>query len=157
VDKATTEAARRAWDRGDYLAAGRLLYECLAVQQRPPWAAAALIEVHDAAGPIAEIENLIVIAHIPDRWPEARQAFDALRQLTLKAEKEGEKDGPHRAILYLAENVAKVTFNALGFPASYDDNAGWQVVSCLGKVLDSQGDAARRDHAWEAISTWWET
>jgi len=146
-------AARRQWDRGDYIDVGRLLYERLPAHERPLWAVAALAAVCDVAGSIPEIDDLIVLAHFRERWPEARQAFDALRQLTLTAAREGDMEGRRGALLGLAENVAKVIYNASGSPAAYDHNAGWKVVSCLGEVLDELGDAARREDAWQAITT----
>jgi hypothetical protein len=148
------DATRRCWDCGDYLGAGRLLYENLRFEERPGWAAAALTEVHDVAGVVAQIEDVIVLADTPDRWREAMAAFHALRQLTLAEDGDEGRDPMRLAILLLAENVAKVTYNASGYPAPYDHDAGWWVVPCLAGVLAAMNATpVVLEHAWAALTS----
>ena len=151
--EATRTKARRSWDSGDYLTAGRLLYDCLRVDERPRWASSALDVAREIVGSLPEVDELVALASAPERWPQARAIFDRLRQLTLRCERQEDGDLRLKGLLYLAENAAKVIYNASRAPAPYDHDAGWWIVSCLAHLLDVVGTTPEiRDRAWRAIS-----
>ena len=54
--------------------------------------------------------------------------------------------------LYLAENVAKVLYNATNPVDPFDEDSGWWTVSCLKDYLDCVGNAEVSGAAWAAIA-----
>ena len=100
------------------------------------------------------VEALVAIAASPARWAEAHAAFSAIRVLTLQAERAGPGASPQlRAILYLAENAAKVTYNASGRPAPFDADAGHWLASNLRVVVERLADAPFEERAWLALTS----
>src|SRR6185503_4552924 len=86
---------------------------------------------------VPEVSNLIEIARHPTRWSEAHSCFGALRRLTLAAEQEKPSTKTnHLFLLYLAENIAKLTYNAGGYPAPFDPDSGWWIPQNLKHIID---------------------
>ena len=142
--------AERDWEAGHALDAGRLIYERIPPRQRPAWAAQALEAVRGLIPKMPEIDGVLEIARDPARWRAAHDAFTAVRALTL-----GAKDPLVEAVLRLAENVAKVTYNASGGPAPFDRDAGWWVAQNLHAIISRGGEKASklRAEAWSLLST----
>ena len=142
--------AKRDWEAGRALDAGRLLYERVPKQQRPGWAARVLELVRDLAPKTPEVERILEIARDPVRWPEAHPAFHAVRRLTLDT-----KDPLVESVLSLAEKVAKVTYNASGGSAPFEHDAGWRVASDLRVVITRAGEKGSKlkTEAWSILST----
>jgi len=142
--------AQRDWEAGRALDAGRLIYERIPPRQRPGWAARALEAVRGLIPKTPEIDSVLEIARDPARWRAAHAAFTAVRALTLEA-----KDPLVEAVLHLAENVAKVTYNASGGPAPFDHDAGWWVAQNLHGIISRGGEKAStlRAEAWSLLST----
>ena len=102
----------------------------------------------------AAVEAIVAIAAAPPRWAEAHAAFSAMRTLTLEAERGASGASPAlRAVLYLAENAAKVTYNASGRPAPFDADAGHWLASNLRLVVERLADAQFEERAWLALSS----
>ncbi len=142
--------AKRDWEAGRALDAGRLLYERVPKQQRPGWAARILELVKDLAPKTPEVEQILEIARDPARWPEAHTALHPVRRLTLET-----KDPLVESVLSLAEKVAKVTYNASGGSASFEHDAGWRVASDLRVVITRAGEKGSKlkTEAWSILST----
>ena len=142
--------AKRDWEAGRALDAGRLLYERVPKQQRPGWAARVLDLVRDLAPKTPEVEQILEIARDPARWPEAHPAFQTVRRLTLET-----KDPLVESVLSLAEKVAKVTYNASGGSAPFEHDAGWRVASDLRVVITRAGEKGPKlkTEAWSILST----
>lgn len=138
--------ARRAWDAGDALGAGRIFYEHLPVAERPGWAAASLNLASRLVPPVAEIEVVCAVAKTPTRWPEAHAAFQAVRRLTLR-----ENDQLRYSVLMLAENTAKVTYNASGSSAPFDADSGWWIARSMQSIIDRVEDPHFRAEAERAL------
>lgn len=145
------EEAKPFWESGQPLKAGEILYEHIRLEHRPIWA----IEVLELCKPftkkIEEIEEVCRIAKNPKRWREAHDAFSSVRKLTLEAESKG-GDPIYAGILYLAENAAKVTYNASGEPAPFDHNSGYWIISNLRYIVDQINDKAFENKAWYIVS-----
>ena len=63
-------------------------------------------------------------------WRWGHSALDEVRRLTLRYEDSKSKDEVYGGLLYLAENVAKVTYNATNPPDPFDDDVdAWVAVS----------------------------
>lgn len=74
------------------------------------------------------------IAAAPDRWNEAYDAFQAVRALRFSGREEpGDTAG--QLLLDVAETVAKLTYNASGPRAPFDDHAGWRLLVNLRDFL----------------------
>jgi hypothetical protein len=134
--------ARHAWDAGDALQAGQILCEHLRVAERPGWAVASLDLAARLVPPVPEIEVASTIAKTPARWHEAHEAFQAIRWLTLR-----ETDRLCQSVLILAENTAKVTYNASGSPAPFDADAGWWIAQNVRSIIDRVEDPLFRAEA----------
>ena len=119
---------RERWDRAAGFAAGRALYEALQSTARPGWAARILSHCASVIDePRTAIWHVVDLAEDPRRWIEAHDAFTTVRRLTLAASTADNTDASVRLLL-LAENTAKVTYNASGATAPFDHNAGWRIL-----------------------------
>jgi len=61
------------------------------------------------------------------------------------------------AILFIAENAAKVIYNASvvldhNNPAPFDHDSGWWLVSTFRHVVDLINDAEFASEAWQVVS-----
>ncbi|MBK7307686.1 MAG: hypothetical protein IPI88_12065 [Chitinophagaceae bacterium] len=72
--------------------------------------------------PVFELYSII---DTQDNWKNAHSQFSKIRQFLLD-----HKTYQPEAYLVLAENVAKVTYNASNEPAPFDNNSGWWIPSC---------------------------
>ena len=150
------ERAAECWRRDQALEAGRLIFENLPTQSRPNWASRILRLVVVRSGlRFSPIENMLHIGDHVTEWRDAHRAFSAIRKSTLDLEKLHGRSHEHELLLrnlYLAENVAKVTYNATDPPDAFDGDSGWWVVSCLKSVLDLLNDDKFAGEAWLAVT-----
>jgi hypothetical protein len=138
MNAATSREARAAWERGDVLRAGRLLHPDLPIAERPKWAARVLAAACGDRRLPRELRRVLDIAADPSRWREAHDVFTAVRLLTLEQEKAGAgRDRKLEALLYLAENTAKVIYNATGAPAPFDAACGERIARNAKACLDA--------------------
>ena len=145
-------AARAAWAAGQHLRAGELIYDCIPVRRRPLWAARVLEIFCAHVSPPRAVCNVLEIAATSKRWREAHDAFTAVRRLTLQQEKLGdEKDPLAYGLLHLAENVAKVAYNASDPAAPFDDDAGWWIAQNTNWLLKQIQDSRLADSVIEAL------
>jgi hypothetical protein len=136
------------WDSGEPIKAGEILYEHIRNDHRPVWAAAVLAYCQESFPLFPEIQTVLEIANESKRWPEAHEAFQAVRRLYfLQSEAPLDQD-----FLYLAELVAKVTYNASGRSAPFDHNSGWKLVAALHKICSIQNNSKFSDGAWYVVS-----
>ena len=145
------EEAKPFWDSGQPLKAGEIIYEHIRQIHRPVWAKEVLELCIPLTGKIKEVEEVLRIAKEPERWKEAHDAFSAVRKLTLKSERKV-GDSIYARILYLAENVAKVIYNASGEPAPFDHDSGYWIVSNLRHIVDQNKDETFEKQAWHIVS-----
>ena len=146
------DKAHDHWSSGESLEAGRLIYEELHNSERPLWAASILNLCRPLIQRVPEIEAVYEIALNPSRWKEAHAAFQRVRQLTLQAERSKSKDAVYVGILFVAENAAKVSYNASMEPAPFDHDAGWWLVSNLRHIADTISDPTFEEKAWAVVS-----
>jgi hypothetical protein len=105
-----------------------MVYEQLPKDVRPGWAGSILDLCRRRFPHVREVDDVYFISCDCTHWARARHAFDAVRCLTL-AETAPFPGAP--LLFRLAENTAKVIYNASGASAPYDHNAGWKVVEDL--------------------------
>lgn len=121
-------AARSDWDWHEALEVGRAVYEALAVDDRPRWAGRLLrLCLRQLPNAPAEVVHVADLADDQWRWREGHEAFRSVRELTLRVGKRSRSE-PSALVLYVAENVAKITYNASGGSAPFDHDAGWWLL-----------------------------
>jgi hypothetical protein len=158
------DEAHDRWSSGESLEVGRLIYEQLHNNDRPVWAAAILDLCRPLIPKVPEIEAIYEIALSPSRWKEAHAAFQRVRELTLKAERSKSTNAIYAGILHVAENAAKIAYNAsipgrsdnqlfsAQGPAPFDHDAGWWIVSNLRHVANTINDPTFEERAWAIVS-----
>ena len=167
MDGRVVATAHKYWQAGRAPDAGRVLYESMATEQRPAWAAAVLAFAYRCTevARTPEIEEVLRIARTPVeeswRWFDASAAFSAVRSVTLRVHGQ---DALYDGVLSVAENVAKVTFNAYAErvasisttsypgPPRYDHDAGWRVASDLYAIVTRLNDTGLASEAWSVLS-----
>jgi hypothetical protein len=99
---------------------------------KPGWAGLILsrFDNHIKDSP-AVIRDLYPIINNQDRWEEAHEQFNKIRQFGLS-----NKTYEPKAYLQLAEKVAKVTYNASGGAAPFDSDSCWYIPSLALQVAE---------------------
>jgi hypothetical protein len=144
----TVAQALASWKAGRATLAGWLLYEQIPISLRPLWAARILDASRGVTPWPPEVEAVYEMARDPPEWAKGHAAFRAVRRLTLQYD----KDDPYGCLLRLAENVAKVTYNATGPRDPFDYGAGSWVVSCLRGLVDRVNSPEFEARSWSAAS-----
>lgn len=127
-----------AWSQGRFLDCGRVLCEELSPEEQVRWATGLLKFCMQYGPSVPSIEHVAALADVPSDWRFAYAAFSDVRAITLAAEQAGASVDPLlKCMLYVAENTAKVIFNASGEPAPFDHDAGWWLVPCFEKFLQA--------------------
>jgi hypothetical protein len=138
----TLASAQLAWSEGRYLDAGAAIYEHLSAKERAIWASNLLSFCREHGPSVKPIDELLNLAAQPRRWNQANEAFYQVREITLFAEREPHKlDRRLRSMLYVAENAAKVIYNASGPEEPFDHDAGWWLAPCLQHFLTVVGNS----------------
>lgn len=136
-------AAKEAWSQRRFLDCGRALYEPLQPAARVNWAAAILMFCVRYSPSAPAIDRVVELATVPSDWRLAHGAFGDVRKVTLAAEERLSSIDPRfKSLLYVAENAAKVIYNASNEPAPFDHDAGWWVVPCFEHFLATVADGA---------------
>lgn len=155
MEEKLVDEARERWNAGRLLEAGRLLSERIPIELQPAWAAQVLAIARKHLPTIPEIETVLEIANDPSRWPEAYEALSAVRALTLQAEQQA-GEPLHLGVLVLAENVAKLTYNANEGSTSFDPDwgyeTGWWVAVHTKRIVDQINDPELASQAWAVLS-----
>jgi len=153
MNRMLMEEAYKLWSSGNSLEAGRLIYDQIPNDERPSWAAEILDLCRGLIPRVPEIDAIHEIASDRSRWPEAFESFRSVRQLTLKAERSSSIDAVYASILFVTENVAKVTYNASHGPAPFDHDAGCWLVCNLHHIADLVGTHEFESKAWAIVSS----
>lgn len=106
--------------------AGKAIFEDIPNDLRPGWAGLVLTRVNNYTKQIPDpIKGLLQIIDEQGRWKEAHAQFSKIREFLLT-----HKSFKPESYLLLAENVAKVTYNASGEAAPFDKDSGWWLPNC---------------------------
>lgn len=152
--------AARCWRAGRGVDAGRHLFESLPNGAAPAWAADILDLCRLRAGSLPVVNEVAAIARDPSRWHQAHAAFTAVRGQLLAAERNPAADRARICLLHLAENTAKVTYNAsapappydTARPAPFDADAGWWVAENVRSLAAHLRDPAFEAQAWDRLA-----
>ena len=87
------------------------------------------------------LANTIAICGDRRRWSEARRAFQAVRRLTLAAERNPKPTQKiYETLLMLAENTAKVAYNASGSSMPFDRDSICWIPENLKQIAQEKND-----------------
>ena len=145
--RARKERARDYWNTGRPFQAGKMIYEQLSKEDRPVWAGNSLDLCRHRFPRVGEVDQVYFVACDPTHWLRAQQSFEAVRALAVGG------DSPFSGanlLFRLAEDTAKVIYNASGGPAPYDHNAGWRLVEDLHAICEFLDDPEFTKEAAEA-------
>jgi hypothetical protein len=153
------ERAKECWQSNQPLEAGRLIYENLPVEDRPLWAARILrLALEKSGADRSHFERILDTVDHPRQWGNGHRCFDILRQATLELDNlrrrraltEDEEILAH--LIFLAELVAKVTYNAVDPSDPFDENSGWRIAAALQWFTGIWNDEVFAKAAWLALS-----
>ncbi|KAA5541908.1 hypothetical protein FYK55_17075 [Roseiconus nitratireducens] len=143
--------SREEWNT-DPLAAGVAIYSSVPNDRRPEWAASILAACcHRVANVPKPIQYVIDLASDPKKWKLAHDAFSRVRKLTLAAERRPIEKLDHY-LLYVAENTAKVIYNASGSSAPFDRDPGAWLVRCAKEFADCENDPPFTFSLWSLLT-----
>jgi hypothetical protein len=126
---------------------GQQIFENLPNDIKPGWAGLVLSRFDHYVKEIpTSICELYPIIDSKDRWKEAHQQFNKIRIWSL----ENESYTPE-CYLRLAELVAKVTYNASGQPAPFDNDSGHYIASLALKATENFDDKTLEEEVKSAI------
>ncbi len=126
---------------------GKQVFENLPNDIRPGWAGLILSRFDNYIGNIPiSIKELSPIIDKKDRWKEGHEQFNKIRHFLLD-----NKNYQPQAYLLLAELVAKVTYNASGQPAPFDNDSGHYIASLALKATEYFDDNRLEEEIMSAI------
>lgn len=157
IDKQLLNEACDYWKQGRALDAGQILFYGIGVSERPKWAISILRLVNEHQEYQSEVINeLLGMEEKSAEWPQAKRIFSELRKDVLSLERSEPLDKKGRASLYqlyIAENVAKVVYNASNPFDEFDEDSGCWIVECLRQYADYLGDHDFTQRAWDRVGT----
>lgn len=138
----------------DPLRAGEVLYDQICSEDRPRWAAEILATCANCLTTVPKaVTHVISIGRSRwrFRWRNGHTAFSQVRRLTLQAEARRDEDTTHY-LLYVAENAAKVIYNASDPVDAFDKDSGAWLVRCAYDFAARHGNERITDALWCAVS-----
>src|SRR5262249_32697436 len=146
--------ARQFWDNSRPSDCGPIIFDHISRKNRPLWAADILDLAKGRIPVVPSVELVLNFARQPEQWilKTRIEAHDVVRAVQRFRH---ERQFPHGSlfdrVLGLAVNVAKVTFNARGYPGGFDHDAGWYIASYLKAIVDKVNDPVFAENAWNAL------
>lgn len=111
---------------------GKAIFESVPSALQPRWAGFVLSQFNYYLSTVpAQVNNLFTIIKNPEMWKQAHEQFTQIRKLLLSG-----ASFDFDPYLYLAELVAKVTYNASGQPAPFDEDTGWNIPNIAMQAAD---------------------
>lgn len=143
---------RQGWLRENREACAALAAQ-LSCQAKPIFASEALAACLDAVPGHDELSQVVRIGQDRGRWAEAHLAFNSVRTLTLKSERETQDSSdPHYVILFVAENAAKVIYNATSPPDPFDDDSAAWLLLVLAQMARCTRSTQLEENVWHSFS-----
>ena len=144
------EDFRKEWRDGDALRVGRYIFAQLSAAELVSRAVGVLKACSGATSPVAEVEHVLDLSKDRSRWFDAKEAFSAVRDLTLKEEKRP-TNRRYALLLYVAENVAKTIYNASRQSAPFDEDSPFWIPLCARDLARVVGEPGFEDRVWSEI------
>ena len=139
------------WFEGEGVKAGTMIYKAVPVEDRPRWAGNLLQLCCSRIEPNTEVQNVYNISLQKSKWRYGHDAFGGVRKFTLEYEQNGSKNHLYGALLYLAECVAKVTYNSSGESAPFDEDSGAWISENLRHFCQVVGEKEFEQAAYKML------
>jgi len=144
------------WMSDQALEVGKIIYERLPDEIRPIWAATVLEFALPFVTMRPEMERLLEMVKNKEQRKDAHKLFEVIRSLTLCEERSKAPRSRQATIdfsaLYLAENVAKIVYNASNPDDPFDHDTGWWIPVCLSHLIQKIGNGELMEQAWVMLS-----
>ena len=153
--------ALKLWNENKGIELGRLVFNEISINQQPVWAGKILTLVYGTSDLKHEtIEELLDIINFPEKWKNGKIIFSKIRRSVLDFDKKQERKHTLSeeeiaicGMLILAEQVAKVTYNATSPFDEFDEDSGHWIPYLLRDFTkttpwDSESFSQK---AWEAL------
>jgi len=155
------DAIRALWQAGETDRAARAVYDALPVWRRAGWAADVLDLASSRLRVVPERVRAVVEIGRTGRLWAAHDAFSAVRELTLAADRAGGQ-GVYAAVLGIAEDAAKVMYNASGVEepvapgvkAPFDDECGYLLAGGLAHLAWAIESPEFTQQSWAVHESW---
>lgn len=139
---------RELWQT-DSLVAGTTIYSAVPNDVRPEWAANVLnCCCEQVASAPQAVLRILELSDNAENWSKAHDAFSAVRSLTLTAEQNSDAERRGKLLLYVAENAAKVVYNASGSAAPFDADSGAWLVRSAKQFSDACNSGEFHELLW---------
>lgn len=100
----------------------------------------------------AEVAEVLRIARDSELWGDAHDAFSALRDRVLILEATPEEGVEAKlAVLYAAENLSRVLYNATGAPDPFDADSGAWMLHSLALLARINARSALSEQVWTIV------
>lgn len=154
-----TRRAKGLWNARDGIKAGRMLFEAVPAPAGPFWAARVLrCATSVLSEQCDEVDLVLAVATEESRWNEGHLVFDGVRRRALVLDAEARRRGRHPSeqrlaiVLAIAEQVAKVTYNATNPADEFDHDSGWWIAPLMRNLVDECQEAAFKLEAWSVLA-----
>ena len=142
--------ALAAWHDGDFYQCGEILSQSFNHRERQSWAAGVLREAVGYQEVSVVVGSLLDIVKDDSRWAEAKAEFNKIRSETIRLEETG-GNLELLGIFHLAENVAKITYNAWCSNYEFDEDAGYWIPSCVNFIISHVRDEDRKKRIFDSL------
>ena len=133
------------------LATGTAVYSLVRNSVRPRWAGDILATCCDRMAAVPDaVQRVLGLALDESHWVLAHDAFTDVRHLTLSAQR-ADTEGSYHYLLTVAENAAKVIYNASGAPAPFDKDCGAWLVRWTKQFADRENNVEFTERLWQVV------
>jgi hypothetical protein len=157
------DAIRALWESGETDRAARAIDDAIPERMRPGWAAETLEVICSRLTAVPEeVRAVVSIGRTPGRFRDAHAAFSAVRALILAEDRSGAGGSAYAAVLSMAEDAAKVIYNASGVQepiqpgetAPFDDGCGYLLARGVVHLAQTCGSSDFDRAAWAVQESW---
>jgi hypothetical protein len=150
----TPEQLRLEWKTGDVALVGKRIMQYIPLANQVAKAAAILDVCRPKWISIPAVDTVATLAHTPGRWSEGHKAFNAVRDLTLREEKNRTND-VYYSLLFVAEITAKIIYNATEPIDPFDEDSAWYLPAQTRHMAAKVNEAAFEEHLWQILIEGW--
>lgn len=147
--------AEQHWNGNRGYEAGILICSHLPIPAQPLWAARILrLAVEKSGASIPLLTDVQQVAMTPEKWSSGHRLFSEVRAITLQHDKTSAgtpEDDMLSYLLAVAEQTAKVTYNATSPPDAFDDDSCAWIVAMLRGFVSHCDDDRFDEQAWQAV------
>ncbi|QDU45271.1 hypothetical protein Mal52_37630 [Symmachiella dynata] len=145
--------AKQHWEDDRGYDAGRLICEHISPQVQPLWGGRILCFMMQRAKVSDPVLDCVKrLSMTPSEWGNGHDVFTKVREVTLqhdKLSKESSADETLSWILAVAEQTAKVSYNATFPQDEFDDDSAAWIIACLRGFASVMNEYCFYEEAWQ--------